>query len=81
MSEPQVCSYCYYIDYGEVLVHNYHQLTCENGASYVQLRRIVLSAFRNTSPLLDPFTRVLKVDRLTDNSETPIVKLPIDSYL
>jgi CCR4-NOT transcription complex subunit 1 len=79
-------------DYPEILVENHHQLCCEIPASFVQLRNIVLSAFPKTVSMPDPFSQGLKVDRLPEISESPIVayhpqndlrslKKSVDSYL
>ncbi|CCH44325.1 CCR4-NOT transcription complex subunit 1 [Wickerhamomyces ciferrii] len=79
-------------DYPEILVQYHYQLCCEIPPSFVQLRNIVLSSFPKTISMPDPFTQGLKVDRLPEISESPIVaynpsndlkslKKPIDGYL
>lgn len=60
-------------DYPEILVQYHYQLCGEIPPSFIQLRNIVLSSFPKTISMPDPFTQGLKVDRLQEISEAPIV--------
>lgn len=79
-------------DYPEILVQHHYQLCCEIPQSFVQLRNIVLSAFPKSISMPDPFTQGLKVDRLPEITEAPVIsynpsndlrslKKPVDGYL
>jgi CCR4-NOT transcription complex subunit 1 len=79
-------------DYPELLHQHHYQLCCEIPSSFIQLRNVVLSASPSYSIIPDPFTQGLKVDRLPDISEAPVMscnpgndlkglKKTVDGYL
>ena len=81
-------------DYPEFFVECHYQLVTEIPPSYVQLRNIVLSAIPPNVSVVDPFTQGLKVERLKEIHESPVIlsnpvadldkaglKKPVENYL
>ena len=69
-------------DYPEFLVQCHYQLTCAIPRNYVQLRNIVLSATPRDVKVIDPFTQGLKVNRLPEVNEAPLVAYkPVDDLI
>lgn len=60
-------------DYPEVFVKNHFQLASEIPSSFVQLKNIVLSAIPKSMSIPAPFTPGLKVDRLPEMNESPVI--------
>ncbi|ODV95699.1 hypothetical protein PACTADRAFT_58766 [Pachysolen tannophilus NRRL Y-2460] len=60
-------------DFPEFLVQNHYQLIINIQMSHVQLRNIVLSAFPSNMTIADPFQAGLKVDRLPEINEVPVI--------
>lgn len=79
-------------DYPMFLIENHYTLCNNIPASFVQLRNLVLSAFPDNIQLPDPLTQGLKVDKLPEIKQSPLLivdpaddlgslKKLIDSYL
>ena len=81
-------------DYPEFLVECHYQLVTAIPRSYVQLKNMVLSATPSNVSVPDPFTQGLKVERLPEINESPIIayqpvedlakvglKKPVDNFL
>ena len=81
-------------DYPEFLVECHFQLVTAIPSRYIQLRNIVVSATPKKIPVIDPFTQGLKVERLPEIKEPPIVyfnpgddlakvglRKPVDNFL
>lgn len=60
-------------DYPEFLVECHYQLITAIPRGYIQLRNIVLSATPKEVNVPDPFTQGLKVERLPEINEPPVV--------
>ena len=81
-------------DYPEFLVQCHYQLVTSIPKGYTQLRNIILSATPSNVQVPDPFTSGLKVERLPEINQAPIVnyapvddlakiglKKPVDNFL
>lgn len=81
-------------DYPEFLVECHYQLVTAIPANYIQLKNIILSATPSGIPVIDPFTQGLKVERLPEINDSPIIaykpvddltkvglKKPVDNFL
>ena len=60
-------------DFPEFLVECHYQLVTSIPRGYIQLRNIVLSATPKDIHVPDPFTQGLKVERLPEINESPVV--------
>lgn len=60
-------------DFPEFLVECHYQLVTNIPRGYIQLRNIVLSATPKDIHVPDPFTQGLKVERLPEINESPVV--------
>lgn len=68
-------------DYPTFLIENHYTLCNSIPQSFVQLRNVVLSAFPENMELPDPFTQGLKVDRLPEIKQPPILAVNPDADL
>lgn len=81
-------------DYPDFLVECHYQLVTAIPKGYTQLKNIVLSATPASVSVPDPFTRGLKVERLPEINDSPVVaykpvddlskvglKKPVDNFL
>ncbi|CAK7909664.1 general negative regulator of transcription subunit 1 [[Candida] anglica] len=69
-------------DYPEFLVGCHYQLATAIPRGYIQLRNIVLSANPSNVPVVDPFTQGLKVERIPEINDPPIVSYkPVDDLV
>jgi CCR4-NOT transcription complex subunit 1 len=62
-------------DYPAFLIENHYILCNAIPSSFVQLRNLVLSAFPDNIQLPDPLTEGLKVDRLPEVKEAPVLAI------
>uniref|UniRef100_A0A060T7L4 General negative regulator of transcription subunit 1 n=1 Tax=Blastobotrys adeninivorans TaxID=409370 RepID=A0A060T7L4_BLAAD len=62
-------------DYPRFFIENHYTLCNAIPSSFVQLRNVVLSAFPENMELPDPLTQGLKVDRLPEIKESPILTI------
>ncbi|KAH3688283.1 hypothetical protein WICPIJ_000754 [Wickerhamomyces pijperi] len=68
-------------DYPEVFVKNHFQLSSEIPSSFVQLKNLVLSAIPKSMSIPAPFTPGLKVERLPEMNESPVITYSIGADL
>ncbi|CUM64513.1 uncharacterized protein PRCAT00002118001 [Priceomyces carsonii] len=81
-------------DYPEFLVECHYQLVTAVPREYIQLKNIILSATPSNITVPDPFTQGLKVERLPEINDSPIInykpledllkiglKKPVDNFL
>lgn len=81
-------------DYPEFLVECHYQLVTAIPDNYIQLKNIILSATPSNIPVIDPFTQGLKVERLPEIHDSPVIaykpvedlvkvglKKPVDNFL
>ncbi|ANB15785.1 CCR4-NOT core subunit CDC39 [Sugiyamaella lignohabitans] len=62
-------------DHPEFLIENHYSLCNSIPLNFVQLRNLVLSAFPENIQLPDPLTQGLKVDKLPEIKESPILAI------
>ena len=68
-------------DFPNILLANHFTLCNHIPPSCVQVRNLVLSAFPRNMHLPDPFTQGLKVDRLSEINQAPVLTIDLDSIL
>ncbi|EGW30545.1 uncharacterized protein SPAPADRAFT_143625 [Spathaspora passalidarum NRRL Y-27907] len=69
-------------DYPEFLVECHYQLVTAIPSGYTQLRNIVLSAVPANVSVPDPFTQGLKVERLPEINDSPVINyLPVEDLV
>ena len=68
-------------DFPGILLANHFTLCNNIPPNCVQVRNLVLSAFPRNMHLPDPFTQGLKVDRLSEINQSPVLTIDLESIL